>query len=180
MVSNRGVHLISKFSISIFIAVLLTLFFSTSHANSYNFSESNNSDMNSQCRLQCAHFYRVNRPIAPFVYHVFVGAELNFECADQSVHTVQRLYGAPKGNSDLKYFMRYLATPHPRRMELINSYCDEDAENAVSAAKTLTQAWKQRLENDLYFYAAMITTPVTGRICAKAASEVEEALQSLD
>lgn len=117
----------------------------------------------------CIRVYRVSRPVAPFVHHLFVGAEISHL---KDGRTTLALFGAPKGASDEEAFRRALAGNSKTSLSLKGQACGDSAMTALEVASATSEEWHVRLENSAYFVGRMVFTPVLGRICREAADQV--------
>ena len=136
--------------------------------------------LNPACEAH-AQFFRVSRPIAPGINHVFVGVKIlpqNRAETREGTSCLQhgevdlRIYGATKGDSDLDYFRSVLAVPQSERLVYVGSAQRELATELLNVAVQQSKIWQVALTSTTYFVSRMVATPLMGRICAKAADEL--------
>lgn len=132
-------------------------------------------EQNSRCNA-CVSFYRVSRPLFPLVNHVVVGAAIEGDCL---AAPTKEIYGTTKGAEDRRAFEQFLADPQRAgwRLQLLGQACGAQAHEALKIATSTSRAWQAKVDSDLYFYPRMISTPLWGRICAKAAADVANKLR---
>ena len=123
----------------------------------------------------CANFYRIERPILTGVNHVFIGVELGSTCPLQKKLFV---YGATKGAVDLKHFQMQFDHRSPD-LKVRGKACGTSAREAIERARVLTAKWQSELNNYFYLPIRMLITPVMGRACANAATEIEQSVAPL-
>jgi len=127
--------------------------------------------------LGCAHFFRVLRPLAPFINHVIIGVQWRPLCGlpQQSL-----IYGASKGPADAADFLDDLESKDlSQNLEWKGVACAEQARTAVETASRISFAWRESMENEWIFALRMAATPVMGRICAVAADEILQNVAAL-
>ncbi len=134
-------------------------------------------------------FYRVSRPIAPAVNHIFVGVHIAVSqspasegqdttapCREHGLDDL-KIYGATKGESDLTYFRQLIESSDSTRLMYVGRAHRSVASGLLDEAVRISQVWQQSLQSTPYFVSRMVATPLMGRICAKSATEVLTALE---
>ncbi len=111
--------------------------------------------------------FKLYRPVAPLVQHVFVAAEIRQDC-DGRREFETYLFGAPK-TSDFAYWQ---TGKRKRVSEFQFTLHDGDARFFLLRAMEISERWQRKLQQNTYFYPRMLMTPLMGRICLIAANEV--------
>lgn len=156
-------------TLTVFIFTLFT-FLPGAHAEIYAGDEIYQDPVQAKENPGCADFYRVVRPLAPLINHVFVAMKY-----EENIY----LYGASKGQVDLLFAQGESLVPETSEHTYLGSACDDSLKQATSAALLISLSWNKRVQSSLYFFPRMILTPAYGRICAVAAKNVIEEIRPL-
>lgn len=130
----------------------------------------------------CVDFFRVNRPLAPLVNHVFVGTRLRYYCEDASLQPGKTalIYGGVKGRSDEASLELFLAdtVSHHSNLDYRGTACGEDAlralDVAVDVSRSRAEFWQKY---PVVGAVRIVATPLLGRPCDVAAAAVLDAVQ---
>ena len=112
--------------------------------------------------------------------HDFIGGRFEITCPFNKTPTYYHgAYGLTESD-DGNYFEAELTKPAPNQARFLGRTCERNkVTEAIDSLLRFTGSWEDYMSNGPYSLCRMIASPVPGlgRPCAKAAAEIETALQ---